>query len=235
MGKNKKKNTDSDLHSVFSVKPIKNSNAAILKCVGHVSGTNEIADEPLMCEKSRNTDTEEKPNGCADVNEDTRYVYKITDTIFARFYHCNIRDAFIMTSKILPVLYSSITYQTELVTGILFTIFIDFVIKSEVKSEKQLINTKLDGNYQLRIKTSENDPPKIIDLDLFEGIDYSIDMIKMIIETDEIKEVIAKILEERRKERQEKMGSVDDFDIPKPRYNFTALVQQYRDNGEIEL
>lgn len=221
----RKRRNNQDLHAVFSLKPIKGTSTAILKCVGHVNGEGKICDEPLVCNDG-------KPNE----DEDNKYVYKITDTVNARFYHCNIRDSYVMISRTLPVLYASIMYQTELLCGLLFDIFVDFVIKSEIKSEKQLINTNLDGKYQLRIKISDKDVPKIIDLDSFDSIKFVIEMIKTLIETDEMKSIIAKLMEERRKERLEKMGSVDEeIDIPKPKYNFTELVKQYKRDGKIDL
>jgi hypothetical protein len=234
----KRGGTNRDVHGVFRLKPIKGTNSAQLKCVGHVNGTDQIPDEPLICNaiKSERTSSagSDGSDGSGSGNDD-RYVYKITDSIYARFYHCNIRDSYLMMTKTLPVLYASIMYQTDVICGLLFNIFIDFAISTDVKTEKQLVGTVLEGRFQLRIKASEKDKDKTIDLDIFDGNEFMINMMKAVIETDEMKAVIAKLMEERRKERVEKMGSVDDIEIPKPRYNFTKLVKQYRQNGKIEI
>lgn len=245
MGK-KKRNADKDqkIHAVFSVKPNKGTNTAMLKCVGHVKVGSDISDEPLICNilKDSTTDSDGNGNGNGNSNGNSnsngnndKYVYKITDAIYANFFHCNIRDSYVMTSKILPVIYASILYQTSLVCGHLFNIFIDFVIETEIKSEKELVNNALNGKYQLRIKIDDNDKPKIIDLDCFDGTEFVIEMMKNLIETDEMKSIISKLMEERKKERVEKLGSLDDIDVPKPKYNFTDLVKQYKNSGKLNL
>lgn len=222
MGRNKQ-NNNNNFHAVFSVKPIRESNSAMLKCVGHVEGDSNITDRPLICNKS-------------DDKSDDKYIYKVTDTIYAIFFHCNIKDSYVMVSKTLPVMYASIMHQTEIISGLLFNIFIDFVIESEIKNEKQLIGTKLYGKYQLRIKINDNETPKIIQLDQFDNTDFIIDVMKNIIETDEMKSIIAKVIESRRKERSDKFGSIDqNIKIPKPKYNFSELVRQYEKNGTIDI
>lgn len=204
-------------HAIFKLKPTKNTNTAIIKCVGHINDPKDLIDEPLECTE----------------NED-KYTYNITETIYTRFYACNILDTYVMTSKSLPVLYASIMYKTNIICGLLFNIFIYFIIKSEVKSERQLIGTNLDGEYQLHIKTNDKDQPKIIKLNQYDGTRFTIEMMKTLIETDEIKSIIAKLMEERRKERLDRLGITDtNIDIPKPKYNFTELVDKYKKNGEI--
>lgn len=223
MSKKKRNNKESksNIHAVFRLKPIKKSNMAVLKCVGHINETNEICDEPLVCNRS---------------NPEDIFIYKITDTIYAKFFRCNIRDSYVMTSRTLPVLYASIMYQNNLICGLLFNMFIDFIIETDIKSEKQLINTNLNGKYQLRIKVNEKGAPKILELDEYDSTEFIIDMMKTLLETEEMKLIISKLMEERRKERLEKMGSIEEeVDIPKPKYNFTQLVEQYKKNGKIDL
>ena len=221
MGK-KKKNQDDSIQTIFMVKPVKETNTALIRCVGQVNKGDNIADEPLIC------------NDTSSSNKDDQYIYKITDTIYARWYLCHIRDTFLMTSKTLPVLYASIMYQTELLSGLLFNIFVDFTIETDIKSEKQLINTTLDGKYRLLIKINEKDSPKIIELDSFTGNKSMVDTIKTLIETDAMKSLIAQLIEERRKERQERFGSMetDSYCIPKPKYNFNQLITQQEENNK---
>lgn len=214
--KRNEKNNNENIHAVFNIKPIKNSNTAIIKCIGKISNTDNLYDEPLSCSK------------------DNEYVYNITDTIYAKFYRCNIKDSYILTTKMLPVMYASVLYQSQLICGLLFNIFLDFTIKSEIKSEKQLINTILNGQYQLRIKTDDTNS-KILPLELFENEESSLEIMKFLLETAEMKAVITKLLEERKKERQDKMGIMNDLEIPKPKYNFTELVKQYENTGKFEI
>ena len=74
----------------------------------------------------------------------------------------------------------------------------------------------MDGLFQLRIKLNDTDPPKIMDLDTFESTEFIIEMMIGLIETDEMKAVIAKAMDDRRKERLENMGATNDIiEIPK--------------------
>lgn len=230
MGGNKKKTKKNDTtnlgdkHAVFTVKPIRGTNTAIIKCIGHVLGTEKIADESLICNNQKDG---------SDLSED-RYSYMITDTIYARFYHCNITDIFLLTTKTLPVIYGSIMYRTNLIGGLLFNLFIDFTVTSEIKSEVNLVNNTLEGKYTMRIKT-DNDPPKIIELDMYHGQEFMIDIMKSLLETEEMKSLIAKLMEDRRLARVDYLGSTDDVDIPKPKYNFTNLVKEYKSTGKINI
>lgn len=219
----KKSKLNKNIHAVFKVKPIKGTNQAIIKCVSHTENINNMADDPLICNK-KNTKLYEKSN----VDD---YVYNISDTVYARFYQCNILDSYLLTTTTIPVLYASIMYKTQIISGFLFNIYVDFKIESKIKSEKQLIGTNLDGKYQLRIKMNDKDPPKIIELDSFDSYDFIIQLIKDIIETNEMKSIIFQLMEERRKERSERFGCFDNIEIPKPKYNFSKLVEQYKENN----
>jgi hypothetical protein len=126
-------------------------------------------------------------------------------------------------------MYASIIYQTDLLGGLLLNIFVDFIIETEIKSEKQLINNQLDGKYQIRIKIDENIDPKIIDLDLFTGNKLTIEALKTLIDTEEMRSIISDLMDDRRRDRKEKLGQMDTSHcIPKPRYNFNVLVEQYK-------
>jgi len=223
MGKGNKKKSKEETHGIFIVKPIRETNTAIIKCIGHVKEENTIADEPIACNKNDSSDIGDK------------YTYNITDSIYMKFFHCNIRDSFLMITKILPVMCGSIMYKTELVCGLLFNIFVEFTIGSEVKSERALIGSTLDGRYQMRLRFNDTDPPKVIDLESYHGDDFMVDTMKSLMETDEMKCMIAKLMDDRRKTRLSHMGSTNDIEIPKPRYNFTELVKQYRSTGKIVL
>ncbi|AYV83541.1 MAG: hypothetical protein Hyperionvirus8_25 [Hyperionvirus sp.] len=205
--------------AVFTVRPVKGTNTAIIKCIGHVVGTEKIADESLECNKQLDGD---------------KYSYMITDTIFARFYHCNVTDIFLLTTKKLPVMYASIMYRTNLIGGLLFNLFIDFTVTTEVKNESNLVGNILEGKYSLRIK-SDNDPERIIELDLYHGQSFMIDIMKSLLESEEMKSLIAKLMEDRRLARVDYLGSMDDVEVPKAKYNFTKLVQEYKSTGKINI
>ena len=117
-------------------------------------------------------------------------------------------------------------------------IFIEFIIQSEIKNEKQLINNKIEGKYMIvfRINDDNNiDNPNSIEIDNYYTNDMMIDTIKALAETEDMNNVIKCILEKRRKEREEKYGSFDDIEIHKPKYKFKNLVSEYEKTGKLKI
>jgi len=206
------------LHAFFSPKSGPN-NTLILKCVGHIKGEYNVNDEQLQC----NREGEDKTS------------YQITDNVHAKFFKCNLRDSFLMTTRTLPIMYCSIMFQNNLMCSLLFNIYVEFVISSEIKTEKQLIGAPLIGQYRLRIKINDTDPEKVIDLESFTGYNFMMKLIIELIETNEMKTVIGKTIEDERKKRIEKYGSLDDIEIPKVKYNFSELVKQYKKSGKVGM
>lgn len=215
--------TESNIHAVFNVKPVKNTSSAIIKCAGHVNNEEEkksLGDEPIVCNN--------------EATDEGKYVFPISDIVFARFYKCYIVDSYLMTHKVIPVMYASIMYQNKMVGGMLLNIFIEFRIEDDnIKSEKQLVGNKINGKYMITIrkedKNNTNEEPKTIELDNYTTEAKTIETLKSIILTEEMKEVIDELLEKRRVERIEKFGSFngEDFEILKPKYNFNNLVKEY--------
>lgn len=217
-------------YGIFRVKAIKGTNTAKIKYCGlfNDDDNNKIVDEPLIC-----NGTEGRNGMIGNINDSdgNEYIYKINDTIYMRFYYCNIRDSFLLSSRRLPIIYATIMYHTPIITGILFNIFLEFEITTMVKTEKQLINMTLDGKYQLRIILNDKES-RVIELDSFTSNKDMIETIKTLIDTDEMKFIITKLLEDRRKERCERLGLIDNtYSIPKAKYNFNQLVKEYEEKN----
>jgi hypothetical protein len=224
-----KKELKGQINAVFYTKPIKNSSSALVKCVGHRQIGEKINDEPLMC-----NDNPEKD----DVAE--KYVFDLSENLYLRFYRALYTDKYLMTNKIIPVIYCSVVYHDKFWGGLLMNICIEFKIESEIKTEKQLIDNKIDGKYFIVIRITDegvkaDEKPKIIDIDEFLTEQMMIDTIKSLAETEEMQCVIKGLLEKRRLERVEKYGSYDDIEISKPKYNFKDLVNEYKKTGKLNL
>lgn len=217
-------------HTVFRVKSKKGTNIIKLKCVGLVETDEKYADEPIICNDNLPT----SPN-----NED-QYVHEISDTVHMRFYKCNIIDSFLMATKKLPVLYASILYQTHITAGLLFNIFVHFKIKTEIKNEQQLVNSPLEGLYDVSLKIDDETIHSDLKIDVYMGDKAMIEKLKEFVKTDEIKKRIIEVQEKRRLERIEKIGSyeLDDdesFEPPTPKFIFKNLVEEYKKTGKIDL
>jgi len=215
-----------NINAVFYTKPIKNSSSAKIRCAGHKKVGEKINDEPLICNK----DTQKEDHA-------EKYVYDLSETLYLRFYRALYTDKYLMTNKTVPVLYCSLVYHDNFWGGLLMNICIEFTIKSEVNNEKQLVDSKIDGNYAIviRINDDTKQKPKTIDIEEYFTDDMMIDTIKSLAETSEMQDIIKQILEKRRLERVEKYGSFDDIEIPKPKYNFKDLVNKYEKTGELKL
>lgn len=213
------------INAIFYTKPIKNSSSVKIRCAGHKKVGDKINDEPLVCNKdSTKEDQAEK------------YVFDLSDNLYLRFYRALYTDKFLMANKTVPVLYCSLVYHDKFWGGLLMNICIDFTIKSEIANEKQLIDTKIDGNYNIIIRIHDDkNKPKTIDIDEYFTDEMMIDTIKSLAQTSEMQDIIKEILEKRRLERVEKYGSFDDIEIPKPKYNFKKLVDKYEKTGELHL
>lgn len=227
--------SEPDVHAIFTVKPIKHSSSATIKCAGHVTEEERqkkgVGDEPIVCNNIKDTSIKD-PN----IKDEEKYIFRITDTVFARFYKCYIVDSYIMTHKVLPVLYASIIYKTQIVGGHLLNIFIEFSIEDEnIKSEKQLIGNTIKGKYLLTIKKDNDENPKTMELDSYTTEAMTIETLKTIIDTKEMRDVIEELLEQKRQERVEKYGSFtcEEFEISRPKYNFNKLVQEYINKNKI--
>lgn len=209
--------------TVFNVKPLNNSSNAIIKYQGTMDTTDVVKDEPIMCNE----------------DDENKYVYNISEKVYARFYKSMITGNYLMTNRILPVLYCSIMYHDTIVKGFLLNVCIEFEIKTKIVSENDLINKKLEGKYKISIHKDENyyqldnqiNKPKYIDLDNFTTEEIIIETLKSLINTPDMKELIKEMMNVRRLERIEKYGSITDYEIPKPSYNFNKLVEQYSQNN----
>ena len=226
MSKKERKELKNQINAVFYTKPIKNSSSALIRCVGHRQIGEKIDDEPLICNKNSEKD---------DVAE--KYVFDLSENLYLRFYRSLYTDKYLMANKTVPVLYCSVVYHDKFWGGLLMNICIEFIIESEIKTEKQLIDNKIDGKYIIAVRIADEnvEKPKIIDIDEFLTEPMMIDTIKSLAGTEEMQSIIKGLLEKRRLERVEKYGSFDDIEINKPKYNFKDLVNEYKKTGKLNL
>lgn len=199
---------------VFYLKPQKDK--AVLKCRGKLNTTDNFFDEPIECND----------------NSSDKLTYPISNTIFARFYKCNVSDSYILSNKTIPIMYASIMYQSNIVGGLLLNIFVNFTVTSEIKSEKDLVGSQLDGKYAIEIRQDNIKEPKIIELDEYTNNKTMMEILKSIATSDEMKEVYEDLLKERRRERLAKFGSPSDIRMPSLNkvIKFDNLVADYQDN-----
>lgn len=77
--------------------------------------------------------------------------YEIIKNVFGEIYVCHITDVFLMSSKQLPLMYVSVVYEQPLRRVLLYRVYLQFEIKSEIKSVKELLNGVISGKFELEI------------------------------------------------------------------------------------
>lgn len=212
------KNIGNQKHGIFYVKPVHDSNNAIIKCAGLINQNEKIVDEQIECNQGEN-----------------RFVHKFNDDIDIKFYRCNMPDWYLMTTRTIPILCATFIYQHPIVPCNLFCVLVEYNITSKIESEKKLINNVLDGNYQIRIDSKTN--PLTVSLDKYETTPKMVNKILEFIEKEKetIQCAINQSLEDKRSERIQKFGEVKNIDIPIVTYKDKNLVNAYKKLGKLEI
>jgi len=123
-----KKNNESSLHGVYTIKNLFNVNKIIIKPIGTIKlNLGEFIADKLV------------------------KTYNITKNIPAEIYQCNILDKYIMTNKKLPIIYISVIYENISRKICLLKLYLYFTIESIVKNSKELIDNELSGKYSIEI------------------------------------------------------------------------------------
>lgn len=197
------------MNTIFRVKTFKKQNKILIKCVGKLTENEKLLDEELE-------------------------TYDLDENHHTVFYKCNLTSSFLVSTKIIPVMYASVFHKQQITQGILFDIFIRFGITSDVKNDKELIGSPLEGKYFCTVvcdgKDIKNEP-----LEYFHGKIETIEYIKNLLKSETITKLIKDQNDKRYKERIKKYGSFTDFEIPKPTFNFDKLVNEYKKTGKINL
>lgn len=94
---------------------------------------------------------------------------EILKNVFAEIYLCSIVDSFLMTTKKLPIIYTSIFLEKPGRRIYLFKIYLYFTITAEIKKSDDLIDNKLDGIFSIEIVIDDKHK-EINKIDKFPGL-----------------------------------------------------------------
>lgn len=147
--------------------------------------------------------------------------YDILPDVTGEIYSCNITHEFLMISKKLPMMSVSVILDKPLRRILLFKVFLCFVIESEIKSEKDLINHPIDGKFIVEIIL--DGVRKEIDnqMDNFPGNEKMYDKLTNFTLEDEMKELIKGIIFDIDKKLEEQYKK--EFEYFKPPSNIISL------------
>lgn len=132
--------------------------------------------------------------------------FTISPNVFGEIYKCNIIDAYLMSTKKLPMMYVTVVYEKPLVRSVLFTIFIYFTIKSNITGEKDLIGTEIEGEFTVELILEQQN--KILDTEFasngYPGKTQTINNLKTLVLSSDLQPIIQNIIDKRNEERKNK-------------------------------
>jgi len=181
---NEKKKEEKEIHMVYYLKPQYDENVVII--------------QPIMSAEEEN------------INDDLLERYNITENIFGYIYRCNIIDNFLLSSKKLPVICISITFEKNILRSFLYKLFLQFTITDNVSNSNQLIKNRLRGKYNVEIIgdthiTTLDEP----DMEKEGTIKKIISNMKKLTNLPEMINIANNIINERLKE---KFGEIKNYD-----------------------
>jgi hypothetical protein len=210
--------------NVFQVKAINNTNTAKISHQGYITDGERFADELIDI-------------GGKDIMNNGETALKISPSIFAKFYKCNITDAYLLTNKKLPILYGTVMYERPFTTGYLFNLTVYLEITNDltlIKDPSKILNTMFTGKYSIDIEIDENQK-ETIPLDNFSTYEKITQQLLTIIKTPAMTNIIQIELKKRDEERIKRLGGMMEFTIPKATYNFDELVRKYEKGEDLGL
>jgi len=122
--------------------------------------------------------------------------YKIIDDVYGEIYACNLTDSFLLSTKTLPVLYVSVTYQRALRCVLLYRIYLYFSIEDDIKSSEELIGSPINGKFSMKIFMNGSEQPIGNNIDSYVGNEEIYNKFKTFTTADEMKELTTVMVEE---------------------------------------
>ena len=129
--------------------------------------------------------------------------FNLFDEVFGEVYECNILDNYLMRSKKLPIMYLRVLISRPLNPVLLTKFTLYFTIKSDIQSEEELINSKIDGEFT--IETEIKGASKVLDtLEYYPGQANIINKLKRIVNNDIMVEYLKELTQEVNVKLEEK-------------------------------
>lgn len=190
-------------HGVYSLKGVENESSITIESMGIVEiGVNDgISDTPI----SR---------------------YEVMPNVFGEIYTCNIIDKFLLSSKTQPLLYISVSHEKAVFKSFLFKIGVYFTILSEVTSESQLLNHKLNGKFTTEIEIENKSKTLNEEIQVFTSNEKITNNLIEFTKSDAMKEIIKELVISNAKERARRMGFINNvgtYQIPKIDFSYKNI------------
>ncbi len=141
--------------------------------------------------------------------------YTVIDDVYGEINACNLTDAYLISSKTLPVLYLSVTYQKSFRCVLLYRIYLYFTIEDEIKSCKELIGNPINGKFSLKIFINNKEQLIDSDIGVYIGNDGMYNKLRHFTVVNEMKEIISVMVEEIQQKFSEMYkDEMNSFEVP---------------------
>lgn len=138
------------------------------------------------------------------------------DNVVAEIYECNILNKFLLTTKKLPVMYVRVIIDRTFKKIRLARFTLYFTITSDVRSEKELINSPLNGKFSLELKFDAESEVTSLSVKKYPGNQDMIDHLVSIIRRDNIMDYLKRAHKFSVDKLKEKFESEYDTTPPVP-------------------
>jgi len=173
-----------EIHVIYHLKPEYSENVVVI--------------QPIMSAEEGN------------FSDDLLEKYPITNNIFGEIYRCNIIDNFLVSSKKLPVVCISITFEKNVLRSYLYKLFLQFTITDNIKNAKQLIKNRIRGKFTIEIIGDTHitilDEPN---MEIENSVKKIISKMKDLTKLPEMIEIANNVVKER---IQEKFGNQPNYE-----------------------
>jgi hypothetical protein len=143
------------------------------------------------------------------ITDDLLDRYKIAENIWGEIYRCNIIDNFLLSSKKLPCICISVSFEKNMLRSYIYKLFLQFTITESVKNANQLIRNRLQGKYTIELVGDKHIKLlDVIDMEKDGSIKKLIQKMKKLTELPEMIEMTNNTIQER---IREKYGDFIDY------------------------
>ncbi len=141
--------------------------------------------------------------------------YKIVEDVYGEINACNLTDAYLLSSKTLPVLYLSVMYQKSFRNVLLYRIYLYFTIEDDIKSCKDLIGNPISGKFSLKIFINNKEQLIDSDIGIYIGNEAMYKKLIHFTVVNEMKEIISVMVEEIQQKFSEMYkDEMNSFEVP---------------------
>lgn len=153
---------------------------------------------------------------------------QIIKGVYAETYICNITDAFLISTRKLPVFSTIVKIDRPLRTMPILKLYLYFTITDEINSSRELLENKLNGNYS--IESIIDNTSNIVDPSLkrYPGDEQMLNKLLNFLKEEEMIELIKELVEvEDEKLREKYKIEYDDYcTIPKATISLKDYVKK---------